>query len=103
MTQNNVGIALMRLGARESTPETLEAALAAYRAALKEYTLALSYIQFALVGREVTFGQRVGEPGLRIDAVERGGFVGICCDCSLAIMARGLEPTPDTSRAPAQS
>jgi tetratricopeptide (TPR) repeat protein len=37
MTQNNLGNALLRLGERESGTERLEAAVAAYREALKEY------------------------------------------------------------------
>jgi hypothetical protein len=38
MTQNNLGNALLRLGEREGGPERLEQAVAAYQAALQEYT-----------------------------------------------------------------
>jgi hypothetical protein len=38
MTQNNLGNALQTLGERESGTKSLEAAVAAYREALKEYT-----------------------------------------------------------------
>ena len=38
MTQNNLGIALWRLGERESGTARLEEAVAAYREALKERT-----------------------------------------------------------------
>ena len=38
MTQNNLGLALWRLGERESGTARLEEAVAAYRAALEEYT-----------------------------------------------------------------
>jgi tetratricopeptide (TPR) repeat protein len=38
MTQNNLGLALMRLGERESGTKRLEEAVAAYRAALQERT-----------------------------------------------------------------
>ena len=38
MTQNNLGIALQRLGERESGTARLEEAVAAYRAALEEWT-----------------------------------------------------------------
>jgi len=37
-TQNNLGTALCRLGARESGTARLEEAVSAYRAALLEYT-----------------------------------------------------------------
>jgi tetratricopeptide (TPR) repeat protein len=38
MTQNNLGTALQTLGERESGTARLEEAVAAYRAALEEYT-----------------------------------------------------------------
>jgi hypothetical protein len=38
MTQNNLGVALWRLGERESGTVRLEEAVAAYRAALQEWT-----------------------------------------------------------------
>jgi hypothetical protein len=38
MTQNNLGLALWRLGERESGTARLEEAVAAYRAALQEQT-----------------------------------------------------------------
>ena len=38
MTQNNLGTALLRLGERESGTARLDEAVAAFRAALEEYT-----------------------------------------------------------------
>jgi tetratricopeptide (TPR) repeat protein len=47
MTQNNLGIALMTLGERESGTQRLEEAVDAYRAALQEYTRERAPLQWA--------------------------------------------------------
>ena len=47
MTQNNLGLALWRLGERESGTAKLEEAVAAYREALQEYTRARAPLDWA--------------------------------------------------------
>ncbi len=66
-TQNNLGVALRALGARESGAEKLEQAVVAYREALKEYTRARVPLQWAMT--QMNLGNALARLGER----ESGG------------------------------
>ncbi|ACL60937.1 conserved hypothetical protein [Methylobacterium nodulans ORS 2060] len=73
-TQNNLGLALQRLGERESGPARLEQAVAAYTAVLEEYTrervpLAWAMTQNNLGNALKALGERESGPGRLEQAV----------------------------------
>jgi len=69
MTQNNLGGALLRLGERESGTARLEEAVAAYRAALQEYTRERVPLQWAITQNNL--GNALQALGERESGTER--------------------------------
>jgi tetratricopeptide (TPR) repeat protein len=74
MTQNNLGNALSKLGARESGTGRLEEAVATYRDALKEYTRERVPLDWAATQNNLgnalsTLGEREGGTGRLEEAV----------------------------------
>ena len=69
MTQNNLGSALLNLGERESGTERLDEAVAAYRAALEEYTREGSPADWAMTQNNL--GNALRSLGERESGTER--------------------------------
>ena len=74
MTQNNLGTALSTLGEREAGTARLEEAVAAFRAALEEYTrdrtpLQWAYTQHGLTNATALLAVRLNDPARMNDAL----------------------------------
>ena len=68
-TQNNLGLALWRLGERESGTERLEEAVAAYLAALEERTRERVPLQWAVT--QMNLANVVGDIGVRTGVIAK--------------------------------
>jgi tetratricopeptide (TPR) repeat protein len=96
MTQNNLGNALSALGARENGTSRLEEGVAAFRAALEEWTRERVPIEWAMTennlgGALVTLGERENSTSRLEEAVAA---------CRAALEERTREPRPCVYRKP---
>ena len=92
MTQNNLGLVLMRLGERESGTAHLEEAIAAYRAALEEQTRDRVPLDWAMTQTNLgTALWRLGERESGTVHLDRGGHC-------LSRGARGMDARSRAAR-----